>query len=50
LVFGENLEDITFNKETVQLIYNANYNFSKPPLKPELTAVPGDQQVFFILG
>lgn len=46
LVFGENLEDITFNKETVQLIYNANYNFSKPPLKPELTAVPGDQQVF----
>ncbi len=46
LVFGENLEDITFNKETVQLIYNANYNFSKPPLKPILTAVPGDEKVF----
>ena len=46
LVFGENLEDIIFNKETVQLIYNANYNFSKPPLKPKLTAVPGDKKVY----
>lgn len=46
LVFGENLEDIVFNKETVQQIYNANYNFAKPPLKPELTAVAGDQKVF----
>ncbi len=46
LVYGENLEDIIFNKETVQLIYNANYNFSKPPLKPKLTAVPGDQKVY----
>ncbi|MGE5457491.1 MAG: hypothetical protein ACM3RX_03980, partial [Methanococcaceae archaeon] len=46
LVFGENLEDLTFNKETVQQIYNANYNFSKPPLKPTLTAVPGDGKVY----
>jgi hypothetical protein len=46
LVFGENLEDMIFNKETVQEIYNANYNFSKPPLKPHLTAVPGDGKVF----
>ncbi|MCB0729720.1 MAG: hypothetical protein KDC88_01700 [Ignavibacteriae bacterium] len=46
LVFGNNLEDLVFNKETVQQIYNANYNFAKPPLKPTLTAVPGDGKVF----
>lgn len=46
LLFGEDLNDILFNKETVQQIYNANYNFSKPPIKPELTAVPGDGKVF----
>ena len=46
LVFGDNLEDLVFNKETVQQIYNANYNFSKPPLKPTVTAVAGDKQVF----
>ncbi len=46
LVFGSNLEDLVFNKETVQQIYNANYNFSKPPLKPSVNAVAGDQQVF----
>lgn len=46
LVFGTDLDDIVFNKETVQQIYNANYNFSKPPIKPLLTAVAGDKQVF----
>jgi len=46
LVFGEDLNDLIFNKETVQQIYNANYNFSKPPLKPKLTAIPGDRKVF----
>ena len=46
LVFGQNLEEIIFNKETVQEIYNANYNFSKPPLKPTLTAVAGDKTVY----
>lgn len=46
LVFGNNFEDMIFNKETVQQIYNANYNFSKPPLKPTLTAVAGDEKVF----
>lgn len=46
LLFGENLDDIIFNKETVQIIYNNNYNFSKPPTKPILTAVPGDEKVF----
>lgn len=46
LLFGEDLNDIIFNKETVQQIYNSNYNFSKPPLKPKLTAVPGDKKVY----
>ena len=46
LVFGTNFDDMVFNKETVQQIYNANYNFAKPPLKPTLTAIPGDKKVF----
>ncbi|MBN1302529.1 MAG: hypothetical protein JW995_15030 [Melioribacteraceae bacterium] len=46
LVFGSDLDDLIFNKETVQEIYDANYNFSKPPLKPTLTAIPGDGKVF----
>lgn len=46
LVFGSDLEDMVFNKETVQQIYNANYNFAKPPYKPTLTAVAGDKKVF----
>jgi len=40
------VDDMVFNKETVQQIYNANYNFSKPPLKPHLTAVPGDKKIY----
>jgi len=46
LVFGSDKEDMIFNKNTVQQIYNANYNFSKPPNKPHLTAVAGDKRVF----
>lgn len=46
LVFGSDFDDMVFNKETVQQIYNANYNFAKPPIKPTLTAVAGDKRVF----
>ncbi len=46
LLFGSNLEDLIFNKITVQEIYNANYNFAKPPLKPFAQVVPGDGKVF----
>jgi len=46
LVFGSDKEDMIFNKVTVQQIYNANYNFSKPPITPHLTAVAGDKKVF----
>jgi hypothetical protein len=46
LLFGNDLDNLIFNKETVQDIYNSNYNFSKPPYKPTLTAVPGSSKVF----
>ncbi len=45
LVFGNDLEDIIRNKEVVQNIYDNNYNFARPPLKPEVTAVAGDGKV-----
>ncbi|MEW6509846.1 MAG: hypothetical protein AB1428_02685 [Bacteroidota bacterium] len=46
LLFGNDLNALIFNKVTVQNIYNANYNFSKPPYTPRLTAVAGDRKVF----
>ncbi|MBA7639504.1 hypothetical protein ES703_47162 [subsurface metagenome] len=45
MLFGNDLDDLFRNKKTVQQIYNANYNFFKPPDKPRLTAVPGDGKV-----
>jgi len=45
LLFGEDLQDITDNKLTVQQIYDNNYNFAMPPDKPTVTAVSGDGQV-----
>jgi hypothetical protein len=44
-VFGQDLEAITLNTQTVQEIYNRNYQFTQPPLRPTLNAVPGDGQV-----
>jgi hypothetical protein len=46
LVFGSDLEDLVFNKVTVQAIYNANYNFAAPPYKPTLTAIPSNGRVY----
>ncbi|MHB1050292.1 MAG: fibronectin type III domain-containing protein [Bacteroidota bacterium] len=46
ILFGDDLNDLIFNKVTVQAIYNANYNFAQPPLTPTLTAVPGDKKVY----
>lgn len=45
LVFGDDLSGCIRNKNIAQLIYNANYNFPRPPEKPTLTAVPGDHKV-----
>ncbi len=46
LILGQDLDQVIFNKTTVQAIYNAYYNFSAPPLTPYVTAVAGDKQVF----
>ena len=45
LIVGENHDDLTLNALTAQDIYEKNYQFAKPPDKPHVTAVPGDQKV-----
>ncbi len=45
LLLGENLDDLLITAETVQRIYNANYRFFRPPLKPTVVAVPDDKKV-----
>ena len=45
MVYGENMADILRNTTTMQNIYNNDYSFAKPPLKPTMTAVPGDNRV-----
>ncbi len=42
LLFGDNLPDLIRNKQTVQTIYNQNYNFAKAPDLPVLQAYAGD--------
>jgi hypothetical protein len=44
LLMGEDFDDIIRNKQTVQQIYNNNYNFTLTGLSPELTSagVPED--------
>ncbi|HCA79892.1 MAG TPA: hypothetical protein DEP53_09175, partial [Bacteroidetes bacterium] len=41
----DDISDLLKNKQTVQKIYDANYQFPQPPDKPTLVAVPGDKQV-----
>ena len=50
LIIGADRNDLILNANTVQRIYNSGYQFSKPPTKPVLTAVPGDRQVTLYLG
>lgn len=45
LIFGNDLADIKRNKEVVQKIYDNNYNFARPPEKPTVSVVPGDNKV-----
>ena len=45
LIFGMNADDLFRRKKTVQQIYNANYHFAKPPDKPRVKAIAGDQRV-----
>ncbi|HUI31643.1 MAG TPA: hypothetical protein VLX91_15650 [Candidatus Acidoferrales bacterium] len=46
LIMGNDLDQLLFHKRTVQAIYNANYNFTKPPYKPTVHAVAGDRRVY----
>ena len=48
LLFGEDKDDLVKNKKAVQQIYNADYQFAKPPLKPTLTLYPGDGEVTLV--
>lgn len=43
--FAQKLSTITNNVQTVQEIYDRNYNFARPPEKPIVSAVPGDGKV-----
>ena len=45
LLIGEDYDDLTLNAITSQDIYERNYQFAKPPEKPNVTAIPGDQKV-----
>jgi hypothetical protein len=45
LLFGDNLPDLIRNKQTVQTIYNQNYNFAKAPDLPRVWAYAGDGYV-----
>ncbi len=45
MVYGWNEAHIIANKNTVQDIYNANYNFAMAPQLPTIWAVPGDGKV-----
>jgi len=45
LVYGRDLDELIDNKRTVQNIYNNNYRFPPPPIKPTLSAIPGDGHV-----
>ena len=45
LLFGDNLPDLVRNKQTVQTIYNQNYNFAKAPDLPTIKAYAGDGYV-----
>lgn len=45
LAFGDDFPGVLKTKQIAQTIYNANYNFPRPPDKPTLTAVPGDGKI-----
>ncbi|HUI11355.1 MAG TPA: hypothetical protein VL221_13575 [Bacteroidota bacterium] len=45
LIYGNNTDDLFRRKRTVQQIYNASYQFAKPPAKPIVKAVAGDHRV-----
>jgi hypothetical protein len=45
LAYGSNLTELRTNVQTVQKIYDANYQFAEPPPRPTLSAEAGDGYV-----
>ncbi len=45
ILFGDNLNDLVLNAETAQRILESDYRFAKPPDKPIVKVVPGDNKV-----
>ncbi len=45
-LFGNDFDDIIRNKRTMQRIYDADYDFAKPPLNSNLTAIAGNNKVY----
>ena len=45
MVFGNDLDDILRNTVTMQNIYDNDYSFAKPPLKPTINVTSGDKKV-----
>lgn len=45
-LFGNDEPDILRNKKTMQVIYDEDYNFTKAPRKPQLTAIGGNKKVY----
>ena len=48
VIFGTDLDDMFRNKEYAQKTYDENYNFSKAPYVPTVTAIPGDNRVTLV--
>jgi len=44
MVFGNDFDDILRNTVTMQNIYDNDYSFAKPPLKPTLNVTSGDKK------
>lgn len=44
-LFGNDLDDIIRNKRTMQRIYDADYNFTKPPAPPTVKVTAQDKRV-----
>ncbi len=47
-LFGNDQQDIFRNKRTMQRIYDADYNFSKAPRLPILTAIASDKRIVLL--
>ncbi len=45
LVLGVDLDDLLQNAEISQQVFESDYRFAQPPLKPIVKAVPGDKKV-----